>query len=278
MLKGGDATKGTLTTMYDGPRPFEPMPNATTAAVGGNNPPAHSLTLAKCVPGADNQTWGFHGEQTSAGFGTAIAVGRAAAWCVDITEYQHSAGSAVHVYACGVPQVKGNQFWDVAGDTIRSMQPNTPFCLSVAPGGGADAGKLASCTSPDAQFAIGFSNTTNGTVVHKASGYCLTTSDQTPPPHHHGGRGYQPMKKQGAIILATGGDNSNGAMGKVRSHAATQRGLPRASALTLASCSLFRPEGPRTLTRSPMCTLCWHPAAHAVLRGHHGNRGHDGRG
>ena len=26
--------------------------------------------------------------------------------------------------------------------------------------------------------------------------------------------GYQPMRKQGAIILATGGDNSNGAMGK----------------------------------------------------------------
>ena len=26
-------------------------------------------------------------------------------------------------------------------------------------------------------------------------------------------RGYQPMKKQGAIILATGGDNSNSAMG-----------------------------------------------------------------
>ena len=28
------------------------------------------------------------------------------------------------------------------------------------------------------------------------------------------GPGYQPMRKQGAIILATGGDNSNSAMGK----------------------------------------------------------------
>ena len=31
--------------------------------------------------------------------------------------------------------------------------------------------------------------------------------------HNTQGRNYQPAKKQGAIILATGGDNSNGAMG-----------------------------------------------------------------
>jgi hypothetical protein len=32
--------------------------------------------------------------------------------------------------------------------------------------------------------------------------------------HRHGNRTYQPMAKEGAIILGTGGDNSNGAMGK----------------------------------------------------------------
>ena len=32
--------------------------------------------------------------------------------------------------------------------------------------------------------------------------------------HRHGNHTYQPMAKQGAIILATGGDSSNGAMGK----------------------------------------------------------------
>lgn len=31
--------------------------------------------------------------------------------------------------------------------------------------------------------------------------------------HKHGYHTYQPMSKKGAIILATGGDNSNGAMG-----------------------------------------------------------------
>merc|ERR1712194_108038 len=32
--------------------------------------------------------------------------------------------------------------------------------------------------------------------------------------HRHGEHTYQPMSKKGAIILATGGDNSNSAMGK----------------------------------------------------------------
>jgi len=32
--------------------------------------------------------------------------------------------------------------------------------------------------------------------------------------HRHGNHTYQPMNKKGAIILGTGGDNSNGAQGK----------------------------------------------------------------
>ena len=95
-------------------------------------------------------------------------------------------------------------------DTIASLQPKTPFCLGVAAGSTA---KLADCTSADAQFTIGFSATKSGPVVHKASGQCLTAYGKAPTPHPHHGGGYQPMKKQGAIILATGGDNSNGAEG-----------------------------------------------------------------
>ena len=37
-----------------------------------------------------------------------------------------------------------------------------------------------------------------------------------PPPAQHGvkpGKGYQPMQKQGAIILGIGGDNARGAIG-----------------------------------------------------------------
>ena len=61
---------------------------------------------------------------------------------------------------------------------------------------------------------------TNGTIVHKASGQCVTAVGKPPSPHPHprpprpGRDGpYQPMRKQGAIILATGGDQSNRAEG-----------------------------------------------------------------
>merc|ERR1712139_331946 len=41
-------------------------------------------------------------------------------------------------------------------------------------------------------------------------GLCLTVSTGAAPPAT---QSYQPMRKQGAIILATGGDNSNSAKG-----------------------------------------------------------------
>ena len=123
--------------------------------------------------------------------------------------------------------------------TIRALQHETPFCLGMK-GGATTVGTepvLDSCSAPSATFVIGFSNSSssgketpflrhlyekciilpkqardkhrenskksgvslgNGTIVQKASGLCLTTSDFPTP----GGR-YQPMKKQGAIILAT---------------------------------------------------------------------------
>ena len=68
MLKGGDATAGTLTTMYDGPRPFQPMP----AELRGRNSPTMSVKLAACAAGADNQTFRFYSEQPELN-GTGIA-------------------------------------------------------------------------------------------------------------------------------------------------------------------------------------------------------------
>ena len=61
---------------------------------------------------------------------------------------------------------------------------------------------------------------------------------------------YQPMRKKGAIILATGGDNSNSAMGKF-----CTRDAPS-------------PFWVRVLLTAQ---------AASRRRGHHGDRGHDGR-
>merc|ERR1711981_260217 len=67
---------------------------------------------------------------------------------------------------------------------------------------------LDDCTAATSSFKIGFSSTSgSGTIVQKTSGLCLTRGSGSP------GSSYQPMRKQGAIILATGGDNSNSAKG-----------------------------------------------------------------
>ena len=52
-IKGGDATSGTTTTMYDGPRP-----NKTIAGTCGGNS-GGLLTLQTCVKGNAQQMWHF---------------------------------------------------------------------------------------------------------------------------------------------------------------------------------------------------------------------------
>jgi hypothetical protein len=110
---------------------------------------------------------------------------------------------------------KSNEFWGVKGlmgEKISSLQPNTPFCVGVK---GTTVGSetvLDDCTASSSSFTMGFTNMSGtGTISLGAgllaSGLCLTLS-----PSDTAG-GYQPMRKQGAIILATGGDNSNGAKG-----------------------------------------------------------------
>jgi len=209
-IMGGDATAGTFATMYDGPRPFQPMPNATlnsdSVSDGAN---VMALQLEPCAQNAPNQMFRVFHELNSTSIAATIS---GVDVCLDIEGFKKKAGSNVYGWPCGKNGVKQNEFWSIKEDTIASLQPNTPFCFAAAVGGA--SATLADCSSSDAEFNIGFTATTNGTIVHKASGKCITAVGKPPSPRppHHGG-GYQPMKKQGAIILATGGDNSNGAEG-----------------------------------------------------------------
>ena len=70
---------------------------------------------------------------------------------------------------------------------------------------------LQACGAPTADFKVGFTKSGGtGTIVQKSSGLCLTVAGEGPEPSLPS---YQPMRKKGAIILATGGDNSNSAKG-----------------------------------------------------------------
>merc|ERR1711998_612732 len=102
----------------------------------------------------------------------------------------------------------GNEFWGVHGGEIASLQPNTPWCIGTAATTAGSTTVLAPCDAPSAAFTVGFdAGGGAGQIVQKASGMCLTIVP--------GGsmNGYQPMRKKGAIILATGGDNSNSSRG-----------------------------------------------------------------
>jgi hypothetical protein len=137
--------------------------------------------------------------------------------------YRTGEGSTVWAFECG-QHSRSNEFWELRhplpnpGQTlgvIQSLQPETPFCVGIK-GSATTAGAttvLDSCTAASSAFTVGFTNTSGsgGAIVQRASGLCLTMADAPKPGHH--GHGYQPMKKQGAIILATGGDNSNSARG-----------------------------------------------------------------
>ena len=76
--------------------------------------------------------------------------------CLDIGNYRKNAGAAVNLYGCPTAKnpnhVKDNEFWAVDGDTIKSLQPKTPFCLGV----GTEGATLTSCGDAAAQFTIGF--------------------------------------------------------------------------------------------------------------------------
>ena len=95
--------------------------------------------------------------------------------------------------------------------TAASLQPNTPFCLGAKGTAAGSGAVLQACGAPTAAFKVGFTKSGGtGTIVQKSSGLCLTVTGEGPEPSLPS---YQPMRKKGAIILATGGDNSNSAKG-----------------------------------------------------------------
>ena len=188
-IKGGDATSGMTATMYDGPRP--------DTAIAGRCGVGSSVTLQHCAPGDGNQVWGFKQD------GESIA---SDGQCLDISNWRTTKGSSVWAYPCKTEPAR-NEFWDLQGGTIRSLQLNTPFCLGTQGVAVGATTMLDSCTAASSAFAIGFTNrSSSGTIVQKVSGLCLTRTGVDVI-------GYQPMRKQGAIVLSTGGDNSNRAQG-----------------------------------------------------------------
>ena len=118
----------------------------------------------------------------------------------------------LHADPCGRGS-KQNENWDLnANGTISSLQPNTPFCLGTK-GTAAGAGAvLDTCGASSSTWTAGFAKGggKTGTIVQKGSGLCLTVKEGGAAPNV---QSYQPMRKKGAIILATGGDNSNSAKG-----------------------------------------------------------------
>jgi hypothetical protein len=190
-LKGGDATRGTQATMYDGPRPDRKLAGTCD---GGNAP----ISLQECVQGSSNQTWAFEKD------GKSIA---SAGLCFDIGGFGTTKGSGIYAWPCGMGS-RDNEFWAIKDGTITSLQPNTPYCVGVKGTAVGATTVLDDCTASTSAFVVDFTPTSGrGTIVHKASGLCLTAGVKPTLP------GYQPMRKQGAIILATGGDNSNSAKG-----------------------------------------------------------------
>jgi hypothetical protein len=199
-LKGGDATVGTLATMYDGPRPDATLAGRCGGGKGHNGGP---ITLQKCTEGSSSQTWGFEKD------GMHIANGNV---CLDINNFRKFKGAEVWAYECRHgPKPTGNELWELKDDTIPSLQAETPFCLGMTGAAVGSTAQLDECTALHSEFTIGFTNTsgTTSTIVQKSSGLCLTTTPFPPSP----GSSSQPMRNKGAIILATGGDNSNGAQG-----------------------------------------------------------------
>lgn len=230
-IKGGDATAGKQTTMYDGPRPDAKIAGTcghgnsgarregdyVGAAVATKRNNGGKITVETCTKGNSNQVWSFVEN------GKSISCNN---YCIDIGNYRTTQGSAVAAYPCGGSGVRENELWKVGGDTIASLQPNTPFCVGTKGTTAGSTTMLDSCTVTSSAFTFGFTQSagTSGTIVQKFSSLCLTIADlppappppaptpptPVPPPNPHA---YQPMRKQGAIILATGGDNSNRAAG-----------------------------------------------------------------
>eukprot|EP00035_Acanthoeca_spectabilis_P005978 m.119347 g.119347 ORF g.119347 m.119347 type:complete len:496 (-) comp13291_c0_seq1:2369-3856(-) len=134
------------------------------------------LILTPCSGNIPEQAFGLKAEVVRNINGSTLFSGR---WCIDIQDFQTSKGSTVYAWPCGSGSAGTNELWAIEhnlstqASTITSRQPNTPFCLGASAASGAT---LEACSSPAAQFKVGLTATTPGTIVHEQSGLCLTVA------------------------------------------------------------------------------------------------------
>ena len=138
---------------------------------------ADHLELHPCTPASPGQVFGYEGSYRDRGGGDGGYFIGSGGWCLN-RKGAAAKASAVWPVACSAASDHASELWEVKRDTIAmaSAGAQQDYCLGMArpkltPLGVAE---LMSCTDPDAQFNIGFNKTRNGTVVHKASGKCLT--------------------------------------------------------------------------------------------------------
>jgi hypothetical protein len=170
--------------------------------VSATVPGSVSVVLSGCIHGATNQSFVAHGPTTAKAFGSVYNGGVAAGGlCLDLATYRTNAardrppqlygglarprlGSMVDAWPCAA-NAWVNQYWAVArNSTLETLQPDSAgLCLGVSASGAA----LADCSSPPAQFNVGFKHgdaptlPPDGPLVHKQSGLCVTLAGVVPP-------------------------------------------------------------------------------------------------
>ena len=163
----------------------EPSAMMTSALLVALNSPAMvaaattgiPLTLTACT-GAANQAFEYILVPPYTAPQAVATLGKSA--CLDIADYATAKSSPITAWPCGL-DVMVNEYWTIKGDTLPIVQPYTPFCFGID-GASAKGAALADCTSSAAQFKIMEESTHNGTIVHKASGLCVTATGPAPPP------------------------------------------------------------------------------------------------
>ena len=164
----------------------EPSAMMTSALLVALNSPAMvaaattgiPLTLTACT-GAANQAFEYILVPPYTAPQAVATLGKSA--CLDIADYATAKSSPITAWPCGL-DVMVNEYWTIKGDTLPIVQPYTPFCFGID-GASAKGAALADCTSSAAQFKIMEESTHNGTIVHKASGLCVTATGPAPRRH-----------------------------------------------------------------------------------------------
>eukprot|EP01048_Picozoa_sp_COSAG05_P018376 COSAG05_NODE_2675_length_2779_cov_1.849254_2_plen_343_part_00 len=158
------------------------------------------LRLVPCIAGNFTQTQQFR----LAANGTVLSptrsrVGPAYCLSVLVPKNETSLDNAAVVAAdCGDPRF-GLQLWQQQhpGRLVPRDQPNSssPLCFGVQSQnrtGTSEGLLLPNCSSVEAQFDIGFPSASTGTIVHRASGLCVTVGPCAPAPNPNPAGSSQP--------------------------------------------------------------------------------------